>query len=159
MSKKVKYLIAILIVVVVLGGILALLTFWTPAEGEDSSDSSSSSSSSGSAVSLYSHDSEEIQSVQIQYNGETYTMEKDGDGFAIPELEGLPADNTRFTYLANAASTLVASRLVEEDESKIAEYGLDDPLSLVDIQYTDGSSVSLAVGDEAPGQLGKLPAV
>lgn len=151
MSKKVKYLIAILIVVVVLGGVLALLTFWTPAEDESTS---SSSSSSGSAVSLYSHDSEEIQSVQIQYNGETYTMEKDGDGFAIPELEGLPADNTRFTYLANAASTLVASRLVEEDESKIAEYGLDDPLSLVDIQYTDGSSVSLAVGDEAPGSSG-----
>ena len=32
MSKKVKSLIAILIVVVVLGGVLAVLTFWKPAE-------------------------------------------------------------------------------------------------------------------------------
>ena len=154
MSKKVKSLIAILVVVVVLGGVLALLTFWKPAEGESSSGSDSTSSSNSTAVSLYSHDSDEIQSVKIENTEDSFTMEKDGDGFTIPELEGLPADNSRFTYLANAASTLVASRIVEEDDANKAEYGLDKPVSKVEIQYTDNSSVSLQVGNEAPGSAG-----
>lgn len=82
--------------------------------------------------------------VNIQQDGNSYTYE------AIPADPYFEYNTSRFRSMMFTLSTLTATSKIEEDPEDLSDYGLDNPKFNVNILYTDGSDITLYIGNETP---------
>ncbi len=70
-------------------------------------------------------------------------------GFEDAELQAGQADS-----IANQASNMSTTRIIDIKGENLSDYGLDDPRAKVKTTFTDGTTVAILIGDDAPDSLG-----
>lgn len=165
MTKRVKSLIAASVAVVVLGGALAVLII----TGRNTYNDGKTSSSEEPKIYLTSDNYDEVKSIEIKNKKGEYLLERmnkeeddsilntesttavteEGD-FTIKALEKYGVATTFCDYAADYAAGFYASIEVEASPEDIAKYGFNDPQSTVKVNYKDGSSEVVIIGDATP---------
>ena len=160
MKKNIRYLIIMLAVLVVLGGGAAVLLLTQPAADEDASSSSSVASEM-----VTDRETSEVATVTVENPNASYVMVPVDDGtatssgessssstsvdFTIDGYQSYDVDISQVTAAVNMAVSIEASKNLGEQED-LAQFGLSGVgAAKVDIQYTDGTSDSFVMGNEA----------
>ncbi len=100
-----------------------------------------------SQISFVSIDADDLTALSWTYDGETYTLQKDADGdWQWPEDTEFPISQTTVSYMEYALSDITATRALE-NVTDFAQYGLDDPQSVISYTTADGSNVEIRTGD------------
>ena len=100
---------------------------------------------------LLSHSSDEIKSVTVNYNGQTYTVLNNGDdGLAIDGYDNFKLNTDTAKSLITRGTTLITQSTVAENCTDLAQYGLDNPTSTFTYEYTDGTTTTLELGNKSP---------
>lgn len=157
MKKTGKYIIIMLAVLLVLGGVLAVLHF-VPAE-EGGEESSAVSSESSASEPLLDRDMAEVSSVEVE-GKDSYTLlpVKSGDGEAVDfTLEGYEDYDLNTTLLTSNVRTLVGLNAAKNlgSQDNLEAFGLGSDAPEVTLRYTDGGSDKLILGDNAAESIGK----
>ncbi len=167
MKKNIRYLIIMLVALVVIGGGAAALLLTQP----EPEETSSSSSASVDAISLIERESEEVTSVSVvntqgEYqiipdNDTTTSQEEDEESsssnlrFTIDGYQGFDLNTASVTAAVNTTVLLSASKdLGERDD--LDQFGLSGQgVAQVTLNYSDGTSDTVIVGNEAGESLGR----
>ncbi len=150
MNKKIRNLIIGAVVLILLVGVLLLLLF-LPQQSSDTEESSTEEVSVvSSSVELFSRETAEIDSITLENASGTVTVEQESEStYQVQGLEGIE-QNGNASSLMTSLSSLNATQLVEESPSDLAKYGMDEPSATLTVQYSDGSSNVVKIGNTLP---------
>lgn len=98
-------------------------------------------------ITIADKETADISSVSVTNKNSSYTIEFLSNKFFLKDDHAFPLDQSKATSIVNAASVVECNRIVAENGGSSAEYGLDDPKYLVLISYSDGTELSLKIGD------------
>lgn len=145
MKKQIVILIICLVVALGLGGTLVFLLGYTPRE-----NASSDTSLAGTTLSS-----------KTPYDLDTLTVKNETGAYEIKnlgeekyELQGLSDVALNMPMLQGAASsmcTVEPESTVAENPPNLGDYGLTEPRAEFSARYTDGSTFTLQLGNDAPG--------
>jgi hypothetical protein len=93
-------------------------------------------------------DRNEVAGLEIHNTHGTFRIVKRGEQWRLVEPIDFPADAPAVSSLLGSLEGLKAERTLAEGEVDPAAYGLDAPSITVTLSTADGSTASLAVGDE-----------
>lgn len=148
MSKRVRTLIISLAAVLVLVGALLVLLFVIP---KKSSTSSSSADSSDTTVTVYDKSSLTITKISVKNKNEQFTVSPNSDGQLVVEAYmDLPINTTEIKTLTADVQTLSASKKIVDSDDDPSLYGLDAPQAVIDVTFSDGSAVTINMGNLSP---------
>lgn len=100
---------------------------------------------------LIDHDTADVVSVTVDYNGQTYTLLNNGDdGYALEGYDNFSLDSDTASNLISRGTTLTTQSTVVENCDNLAEFGLEEPVSTFTYTYTDGSTISIELGNKSP---------
>lgn len=178
MSKQVRTLLIVGIVVLVLGGLLTTLLL-LPSSG--SGETSSAATSSDPSISLISKSTDSSGSSVAQpvkkavfklgdveevkdKDGNVTTEAKKGEEFTVilneegvPVVESyadLPINTSTLRSLTSGLASISAKEKVEGVDAEMADYGFDKPLASVTVTYHDDSEYSFEIGGRTPLKTG-----
>ena len=77
-------------------------------------------------------------------------LEKVGEEWRLREPLDFPADTSVVSSTLGSLTNLTADRRLAADETNPADYGLEQPETVVTLRMADGSERVVAVGDELP---------
>jgi hypothetical protein len=94
----------------------------------------------------------EIQQIEIRHrDGETTVVKRDGSGkWAITAPQPLAADQSAVGAITTAAAALSSDRVVDENASNLASYGLEPPRIGITLTMADGKTHVLRIGEDTP---------
>lgn len=98
---------------------------------------------------------QEVREVSVANEAGTYTVKKENSGYMVHDI---PADAVNMDYVAmllDESSQIAYEEVVEDGTGDLKTYGLDTPVSAVDITYEDDSSLQLFLGIEEPVSKGR----
>ena len=164
MNRKTKQLLIFLAVLVIVGVGVALLLL-LPQGGQETASSSAAPASSTETISLISREQTELKS--LVFTNERGTVELTAEitepestdapsaaaaavTYTVKGMEGVTLLNSVVQSDAQYGYSLTATRDLGA-QSDLAPYGLDYPAASYVATYTDGSSVTVSVGDAVPG--------
>lgn len=150
MKKETLALILSAAAVLVLGAGLAALLLWeAPPEPPSSSDVQAI------APVLIEKNNYDLDKIKITTAQGSFTIRHMGAlHFRVDELGAAPQEEDLLLSAAGAASSLSALQTVTENAPALSPYGLQSPRAVVQIDYTAPDSLTLLLGDEAPGGAG-----
>ena len=161
MKSSTRNLVAVAGVIVVLGGALAALTL----SGKDGENASSLADNS---ITLVSRQIEDIVSMKVTNEKGGYTIvpqvtktESTASGassaavtettvYVVEELGDLPMNNASAESVLKNGFSLVASKNVGE-VSNLADYGLEKPKAVVQVNFKDGTAYNYNIGSPSAG--------
>ena len=153
LSRNVKWLIAGICAVVLLGGgLTAVLLLQKPEEPADSM------SDVQEKIRLNNTGTDEVTSIDIKgkENGDfTVDLVSKGDTtvksvYGISGLDDVMLDTNLVGTLIDNGNALEADSLVAEKGADLSIYGLAEPSAAVTMHYADGQTFTFGVGDAAP---------
>lgn len=145
-----RTIIALIILAVLAGG--SLTAFFAVKSRRDKEKAEESSVLSD--YDLFRFDSDSINRITIESEGEEYIAElgDDGDGgtaWKMANTDDFSANQTYFQSICTYMSDLTAEKdYGEADDAKRAEYGLDDPVVIT--AEGGGEKYTVSVGDPSP---------
>ncbi len=71
---------------------------------------------------------------------------------ASPEDSFFGYSTSRFRSMMFTFSSITATSLIEKDPKDLSDYGLDDPRFSITVEFEDGTSTTIFVGNETPVQ-------
>jgi len=94
----------------------------------------------------------EIKQIEIRHrDGETTVVQRDGSGkWSITAPKPLAADQSAVGAITTAAATLSSDRVVDENASNLASYGLEPPRIGITLTMADGKTHVLRIGEDTP---------
>ena len=110
---------------------------------------SSNAEEAGSAetVNFVSVASDEVTKLTWSYDDKEYTLEKDEDGnWVWTDDKDFALEQDTVKEMAYAISNITASRRLT-DVTDYAQYGLDEPDSIISFETADGETVEILTGD------------
>src|SRR5579883_1565533 len=136
----------LLIAAVVLAGLSAAVYFSNKSEaakeGKPAPDA---------APKILALDEKNITQFEIKKRDGTVTVaKKDDSGKWSLTTPALPADQNACNAVTNAVTNLVSDRLVDENATDLASYGLAPALDEVTFTAKDGKKTTLLIGDNTP---------
>lgn len=152
MSKKIIGIVAAIVVAAGLAVTLVLLNR-TPLP----TDSSSASTPTTSVVYAQLKEDANVDKMVVTGENGSFTIvgSEAGDGSWAYALEGLEHYTPDSTLAALARSAIrMAARSVANEEGDLATYGLASPAVTAQVEYSDGTSATIKVGNAAPGGVG-----
>jgi hypothetical protein len=95
---------------------------------------------------------EEVKQIELQRAGEepTVLVKDDAGKWSITSPAGLPADSSVIASLSGQVTTLAAERLIDDNLTDLAAYGLDPAVVSVKLTMKDGTVHNLRIGGETP---------
>ncbi|WP_101697429.1 DUF4340 domain-containing protein [Clostridium minihomine] len=160
MKNSTRNLLAVVAVLVVLGGIFAALKL-TEKEPEPET-----SLPEDTAISLLSKQIEDVQSMKVTNEKGGFTIvpktveitnssgaSTSQTSYTVQGLEGLPLYETAAENVVKDGFSLVASKNLG-DVSSLSEYGLEAPKAEVQVNFKDGTNFHYILGNEAAGSEG-----
>jgi len=101
---------------------------------------------------VFTIEADKVEEVTIASDNETSTLRKvDGTWRMTAPLQA-DADQSALSSVTNALSTVEVNRVVEENASNLAEYGLATPRITVSYKAAGGGEGQLLIGDKTPTQ-------
>ena len=148
-------LIACILVVVLLAGGIAVLTFWPEAQPEIESEEPliQSPENRGDLISEANEDVLEVTFTPqdgVPFTIRRYESDEDGEGFELVATDAIfDGDISAMRSVFGAATSLTNLTLVTEnaDDEQLAIFGLDAPVMIWEISLADGGTVELMVGE------------
>lgn len=92
---------------------------------------------------------DKVQRIEIQGRTAVTITRRDGV-YSVRELSAAVTSQSACEAAFSNAATLLAEGVAAEGVTDFAAYGLDEPVSTVNITYTDGTTLLLEIGDAAP---------
>lgn len=131
-------LIALVALIVLGGGVLLSNKYKKDSEAKGSPDTPK----------ILSIPEDQIQQLDIKKrDGSSVTLKK-GDKWQITAPEALNADQDAISSLTSAVSALNAERVVEDNATDLANYGLSNPQIQLSVLKKDGKTSKLLLGDD-----------
>lgn len=153
MKKNTKILLFSVIGIVVLAAVIIVLVLTAPKNSEDEAEATTTTDA---RLELSAYASTDVETIDIANENDSYTIGKvDVDGTSQwtvvgADIEQKMYDQSKFTTVVGYAAALSASSVVEENATDLAQYGLDKPNTTVTVNYTDGTSKSIIIGNATP---------
>ena len=153
MSKKIRQLVTLLVVVVLIGAMTVVLTL-LPSEGGDNTSSDAGSSSSGSAETeyLYQHEETDVKAFTLKNANGTfsftgwYNEDQKRMNYQIIGYEGIDFLDSMPGKVAAYAEEMEIVRWIGEKED-LSEYGLTEKEAVrLQATYADGSTRDILIG-------------
>ena len=141
MKTKRRTLIVLLVFVLAAGAALALLT-----HANQKAEQAASEAEDGS-IPLLDGTTATLESVSIQYGGETLTLRPSDDGWTLTEDPAYHLDDSACNTIRTALAGTKAKRQLEAQPGE--DYGFDAPQLVVNVS-AEGESTTLTVGAENP---------
>ena len=141
MKAKRRTLIVLLVFVLAAGAALALLT-----HANQKAEQAASEAEDGS-IPLLDVTTATLESVSIQYGGETLTLRPSDDGWTLTEDPAYHLDDSACNTIRTALAGMKARRQLEAQPGE--DYGFDAPRLVVNVSAA-GESTTLTVGAENP---------
>lgn len=139
MRAKQWTLAALLVLVILLGGALALLT-GANRRAEEAADAAAEGS-----IPLASFSAEQLTCLEYTYDGETIVLEYDGETWNLTDDPEYRLDQTLCDSMAAALCDFKAKRHLEAQEGE--DYGLSEPVLTVEVT-AGGETFAFAFGSE-----------
>ena len=141
MKTKRRTLIVLLVFVLAAGAALALLT-----HANQKAEQAASEAEDGS-IPLLDGTTATLESVSIQYGGDTLTLQPSDDGWTLTEDPAYHLDDSACSTIRTALAGMKAKRQLEAQPGE--DYGFDAPRLVVNVSAA-GESTTLTVGAENP---------
>ena len=141
MKAKQHTLIVLLVFVLAAGAALALLT-----HANQKAEQAASEAEDGS-IPLLDGTTATLESVSIQYGGETLTLRPSDDGWTLTEDPAYHLDDSACSTIRTALAGMKAKRQLEAQPGE--DYGFDAPRLVVNVSAA-GERTTLTVGAENP---------
>ena len=94
----------------------------------------------------------DIKQIEIvHHDGETTVVQKDASGkWSITAPQALAADQTAVGVVTSAVTSLSSDRVVDENATNLASYGLDPARVAVTFTMADGKTHTVRIGEDTP---------
>ncbi len=155
MNGKVQ---GIIICGVIAASLAGMLVFLNASDGDAKKKDSSAAAESSSAAEtehyyvLYS-DEAEVTSLTAENAAGGFTLDKPASGkssWTIEEINSVEQNKAMIDDVISKCEMLEASKIAEEHADDMAKYGLAEPQANFTVSYSNGDTVKVLVGDEAP---------
>jgi len=98
---------------------------------------------------------DQYREIRIQKAGaEPVVLSRESHKWALTAPQPLPADPEACNSLTVSLSSLAADKIIEDNATDLAGYGLASPALRVHVLRKDGKQVELAIGDDTPTNSG-----
>ena len=157
MKKTVRNIIIMIVVLAVLGG-AAFVLLQMPQENTGEESSSLLSSSSEATEAVMEADEADVESIKIKNSEDEFTLipEKTAEAidFTLEDCSGFDLNTAQISSNARTLLNLSASKNLGGQED-LGAFGLDSQGAAVTINYKDGGSDKLVLGNEAGESAGR----
>lgn len=92
----------------------------------------------------------EVAKMTYRTGDEEFTVRKDGSIYVLHEDTEFPLDSTAVGFMTNAVAKISYDRKINPEGNDLAEYGLNEPTSVIDVVYDGGARLTLTVGNYNP---------
>lgn len=99
-------------------------------------------------IDLVDIDIEQISSMHYVKDDADIILVKQGDVWISQSEPGRPIKQSNVTNILNAIKSIKADRIVTENPDNLADFGLEKPEALLEVNLQDGSTVTIKVGIE-----------
>lgn len=157
MKKTVRNILLLLVVLLVLGGAVFLLTK-LPAGDEQEESSAQESSGSAERTAMFDREDSEIESVEIKNSEDEFTILPVEDDTSLGfTLKGYEDYDFNTALVAANVRTVLGFSPVKElgNQDNLDAFGLGSGGARLTMNYKDGSSDQLVLGDSAPESTGR----
>jgi hypothetical protein len=103
-------------------------------------------------ITLASIKKEEVQTIGIQTPDTQVELARKGTGWDMTKPSALPLNNNLVEGWIDAYALLTSDKVIEDNASDLAKYGLDKPAEVYKITLKDGSVKTIQVGEALPIQ-------
>lgn len=138
--RGLKSTLALLVVLAGLGGYIYFVDAKRPAAGAEEK---------AKAVTVAA---DKLQELRVTAGGETTVLHKADGTWKITEPEDMEADQTEVSSLTTSLTTLDVNRVVDDNATDLAQYGLATPAIQIAFKADGNASGGLAFGDKTPSQ-------
>jgi hypothetical protein len=132
--------IILVVVLAGLGGYIYFVDSARPATGVEEKDK------------VFAVEAESLEEITVTTSGESTTLRKTDGTWKIVAPVNADADANEVSGLTSALTGLEVNRVVDENATNLAEYGLADPRLKIAFKATNGVSGELHIGDKSPTQ-------
>lgn len=91
-----------------------------------------------------------LKKVTIANDKGTYSLIQEDGTFTCPELADVPLDVAKVEQLVQNSCEIQAEKTIKGMFLDLSDYGLDMPRGTVEIEYEDGTTISIEIGFEDP---------
>ena len=140
MKKKIIISLVVLVVLV----LAYILIMYNPFSNNDTSTVTPSN------IPVFSASKDDIIGIDVNMNGEFYSLVKNNGVWSFFEEEGVYAIQPKVDGIAYDLSNLYATSLVAENVSDFKMYGLEPAYSTVVVHLADGTINTFLVGNKVP---------
>lgn len=106
------------------------------------------------AIDLVTIDTTQISNMHYVRKDADIILEKQEDIWVSKEEPGRPINQDYVKAMLNAIKDVKADRTIAENPENLADFGLEEPLSLLEIALKDGKTVTIKVGIEVTNSQG-----
>lgn len=151
--KPMKTTVIILAMIAVLG-----VGFWALLKTEPKSEEEALPSvSSVPTIGMFKTEKENIESIEVTTEGESYSLSKQDDKWVVNHNTSVKISQSKADTLAYECSSVSVKQVAAENVSDFSPFGLSEPKSKLVIRLKDGKTVMILIGDKtADGSLGYL---
>lgn len=147
MSKKLKGIIACLVVIVLLAG-AALALYFT--KDEEKSLEEQASELSKDAITIIKEDPNTVEWVKIKNVSDEYMIKQVSERlWRVPELVDFENQDYKYLESLSRVSTFVSSLVIEEDCDDLSRYGFDNPILTFEVKFENGKQYGITIGAES----------
>lgn len=136
--RGLKSTLALLIVLAGLGGYIYFVDAERPAGGAEQKEKA------------FTVEADKLQEIRVTSGGETSVLRKADGTWKMAEPVETDADQTEVSSLTSNLATLEVNRVIDENASDLAQYGLATPAVEITFKADGDVSGGIALGDKTP---------
>lgn len=138
------------IILVVILGILAGAYIFLKSRNQDGTALDDTESD---IVKIFDLELSKIKEMTVENEEETFVFVKKDEEWTISSPSGLKVDKSAINSIATNIYSLSSEKLVEENPSDLAQYGLDKP-AIITLKMENGETKALELGGQTPTKTG-----
>lgn len=138
--RSFKGVIILAVVLALLGGAYFLVT-------KEANNKEETLVNDNEVIKILELDKDKMSEIIIQNNEGEFIFKKQGEDWEFAYPEGLKADKSRLVSISSTLAYLTARKVVEEEATDLAQYGLDNPVT-VTVKMKDGAQQTVELGNK-----------
>jgi hypothetical protein len=141
-KRKKKNAVTLILLLFALAGLIGFYLWYENREpvSEESTESEN--------IQLSTLQTENISSLHYIYEDTDLTFVKEGEIWVSEKDKKRPINQDRIRSMISVIDEISATRIITEKAENLADFGLADPVSYLQATLTDGSKVTLQIGNE-----------
>ncbi len=142
-KRKKKNAVTLILLLLALAGLLAFYFWYTNREPVSEEEAENET------IALSTVNTENIVSIHYTYEDTDLTFLKEGEVWVAEEDKSRPINQDRVKSIIGVVDDISATRIIAEKAENLEDFGLLDPTSYVQAALSDGTKVTLQIGNEA----------